>query len=81
MGRIVAISTAMHDSRHWMNSHAFPGREKDIFAEMELGTHGRQDGETLGEKHTEGVRRYAIIKCSLVMFMFASPSHCSILMC
>jgi NAD(P)-dependent dehydrogenase (short-subunit alcohol dehydrogenase family) len=72
-GKIVMISTAMRDSYHWMNSRAFPKGDKEMFTDAETIAHGGDDGETESEKHNEGMRRYAISKCLLAMFMYVLP--------
>ncbi|KAE9375091.1 NAD(P)-binding protein [Stipitochalara longipes BDJ] len=69
-GKIVIISTAMHDSYHWMNNRIFPVGQKDMLTNIEAVAHGGPDGKSAGEKHGEGMRRYAISKCLLVMFMY-----------
>jgi NAD(P)-dependent dehydrogenase (short-subunit alcohol dehydrogenase family) len=68
-GRIVMVSTAMHDSFHWMNSRTFPKGGKEMFKDTDTVADGGEDGATDGEKHIEGMRRYSVSKCLLVMFM------------
>lgn len=67
-GRVVVISTAMHDSYHWMNHRTFSAGEKEMFANIETIVRGGEDGETDEEKRMAGMRRYGISKCLLVMF-------------
>jgi NAD(P)-dependent dehydrogenase (short-subunit alcohol dehydrogenase family) len=76
-GRIVMISTAMDDSHHWTNRRIFRKGQKEMFTGIELIAHGEEDGETAGEKHMGGMRRYAVSKCLLVMFMYI-PSLCTL---
>lgn len=67
-GRIVMISTAMHDSYHWMNRGKFEEGKKEMYRETEIVAKGG-DSDVEGDDENAGMRRYAISKMLLVMFM------------
>lgn len=66
--RIVMISTAMHDSYHWMNKGKFEEGKKEMYSDTEsVAKGGNEDVE--GDEENAGMRRYATSKMLLVMFM------------
>ncbi|KAH7351327.1 hypothetical protein BKA65DRAFT_255925 [Rhexocercosporidium sp. MPI-PUGE-AT-0058] len=67
-GRIVCISTALHDSTHWMNRSTFSDGEREMFKNMESVVDGGEDGT---DEEKAGMQRYATSKFLLVMFMYA----------
>jgi len=68
-GKIMTISAAMYYSYHWMNTGIFPKGNKEVSTDTETIAHGGENGETDEEKHNEGMRRYAVSKLLLVMFI------------
>jgi NAD(P)-dependent dehydrogenase (short-subunit alcohol dehydrogenase family) len=72
-GRIIGISSAMHDSYHWMNSGTFLEGKKEMYTETAAVAHGGNEVEdTDAEKKIAGMRRYGTSKLLLVMFMYIS---------
>ncbi|KAH6701396.1 hypothetical protein BKA61DRAFT_205325 [Leptodontidium sp. MPI-SDFR-AT-0119] len=66
-GRIICISTALHDSFHWMNRSIFLDGEREMFKDMKSVADGGEDG---ADKEKAGMRRYGTSKLLLVMFMY-----------
>lgn len=66
-GRIIGISSALHDAGHWMNRSRFPEGKREMFGCMESVVKG-EDGVG-GVEEERAVRRYGRSKCLLVMFM------------
>jgi NAD(P)-dependent dehydrogenase (short-subunit alcohol dehydrogenase family) len=68
-GRIVFVSSFTHDTSHYMNS-AFVS-EKLIYRDPELIAHPDCEDKK-GEEWVQGMRRYALSKMLLIMFMYKS---------
>ena len=66
-GRIVFVSSFTHDTSHYMNS-AFVS-EKFIYRDPELIAHPDYQDKK-GEEWMQGMRRYALSKMLLIMFMY-----------
>jgi NAD(P)-dependent dehydrogenase (short-subunit alcohol dehydrogenase family) len=72
-GRIIAISSALHDSEHWMNNSHFPAGKKEMFTSMDQLVRGEDDLD--GTEEELAMRRYGRSKCLLIMFMLALQRH------
>ncbi|KAH8687970.1 hypothetical protein BGZ60DRAFT_394917 [Tricladium varicosporioides] len=70
-GRIILISTALHDSHHWMSRGKFLNGKEEMYTTTEdaVGGGEHDDGTEKG-KHDVGMRRYSVSKMLLVMFMY-----------
>lgn len=70
-GRIVCISTFMHDSHHWICRRSYPDPgDREMYKDTETAAKGgKSDDQTEGGSAMAGTRRYGLSKLLLVMFM------------
>ncbi|KAG9232833.1 hypothetical protein BJ875DRAFT_66171 [Amylocarpus encephaloides] len=70
-GRIIMISTAMHDSTHWMNKGTWPVGMKEMYTTTERVSRGGGLGNEVGcLGEIIGMRQYGASKMFLVMFAY-----------
>jgi NAD(P)-dependent dehydrogenase (short-subunit alcohol dehydrogenase family) len=73
-GRIILISSFTHDPQFYMNS-SWAERSKSLFTDFELAAKPPAPGYHTNE-FVAGMRRYALSKLLIIMFMYLLPLVC-----